>query len=197
MKRIAILDGIRTPFIKAFSDFNEVPAKELARIAAGELLQKLEFDKSMIDEVVLGTVSTTPDAPNIARVVSLMAGIPESKRAVTVSRNCASGIEAVTSACEKIMAGTDEVVLSIGAESMSNVPLMYSKKVQNFFIRMAKMSPGQKLLGFWKLKAAFFTPVVGLQQALTDPVCGLNMGLTAEFWPRISISADANKTSSP
>src|SRR5688572_14075073 len=128
-KRIAIVGGVRTPFVKAFTDFNAIPAKDLARTAASELIQRLELDPALIDEVVIGTVGATSDAPNIARVVSLLAGIPEAKRAVTVSRNCASGIESVTSAAEKIMAGADEVVLAGGTESMSNAPLQYRKSV--------------------------------------------------------------------
>ncbi|MCA9396235.1 MAG: thiolase family protein, partial [Candidatus Omnitrophica bacterium] len=180
MERIAIIDGVRTPFIKAFTDFNDVPAKSLGSAAVSELLHRLPVGADLIDEVVLGTVTTTSDAPNIARVVSLLAGIPESKRAVTVSRNCASGMEAVTTAWEKITAGTNDVVLASGVESMSNVPLLYRKEIQNFLLSMPRLSTPQKIAGFWKLKAAFFKPVIGLQKALEDPVCGLNMGQTAE-----------------
>src|SRR5688572_28897269 len=98
MKRIAIVGGVRTPFVKAFTDFNAIPAKDLSRIASSELIQRLELDPAVIDEVVIGTVGATSDAPNIARVVSLLAGVPERKRAMTVSLNCASGIYSVTTA---------------------------------------------------------------------------------------------------
>jgi len=181
MKRIAIVSGVRTPFVKAFTDFNDVPAKELARVAFSELLQRTELDPNLVDEVVLGTVATTSDAANIARVVSLLAGIPERKRAVTISRNCASGIEAVTTAYEKIVSGLDQIVLAGGTESMSNVPFTYKKTVQNFFIQSRKMTTAKKIAAIWKIKGDFFSPTVGLQEALTDPVCGLNMGQTAEL----------------
>lgn len=179
-QKIVIVSGVRTPFAKAFTDFNDVPAKELARVAFAELLQRTELDPSVVDEVILGTVATTSDAANIARVVSLLAGVPERRRAVTVSRNCASGIEAVTNAYEKIMTGLDSVILAGGAESMSNVPLTYKKSVQDFFVQSRKASLLEKAAMAWKVKKDFFSPVIGLQQALTDPVCGLNMGQTAE-----------------
>jgi acetyl-CoA acetyltransferase family protein len=113
--------------------------------------------------------------------VSLLAGVPERKRAMTVSRNCASGVEAVTTAAEKIWAGLDEVVLAGGAESMSNVPFAYRKSVQNYLTFSRKMGLAEKLLGAWKIRKDFFSPAIGLQEALTDPVCGLNMGQTAEL----------------
>lgn len=179
-KKIVIVDGVRTPFAKAFTDFNDVPAKELARVAFAELLQRTELDPSLVDEVILGAVATTSDAANIARVVSLMAGIPQRRRAVTVSRNCASGVESVTNAYEKILTGLDSVVLAGGAESMSNVPLTHKKSVQNFFVRSRKASLFEKAAMIWKIKKDFLSPVIGLEEALTDPVCGLNMGQTAE-----------------
>lgn len=178
--RIAVVDGVRTPFVKAFTLFNELPAKELARVAMSELIQRLELDPDLVDELVLGSVATTTDAPNIARVVSLLAGLPQSKRAVTVSRNCASGIEAATTAYEKIFAGQDEVVLAGGAESMSNVPLAYRKSIQNFLLGLRKLSPWERITAAWRVRFDFFRPVVGLTASLTDPVCGLSMGQTAE-----------------
>lgn len=181
MDRIVIVDGVRTPFSKAFTDFNDLPAKDLASVVVSELLHRLSINSNLIDEVIVGTVTTTSDAPNLARVVSLLAGIPESKRAVTVSRNCASGMEAITSAWEKIMVGTNEVVLIAGVESMSNVPLLYRKDIQNFLLSTPKLSLIQKMGGFWSLKSKFFQPIIGLQKALEDPVCGLNMGQTAEL----------------
>ncbi len=181
MKRIAIIDGVRTPFAKAFSVFDTIGAKDLGAIAARELIERLNFDASLIDEVVVGTVTTSGDAPNIARVVSLLAGLPEAGRAVTVSRNCASGMEALTTAFEKINAGTHKIILAGGTESMSNVPLTYSKEVQNIFMGMGRMKPHQRIAAMLKILPLLYKPVIGLQQGLTDPVCGLNMGQTAEI----------------
>ena len=178
--RIAIVDGVRTPFVKAFTAFNNLSSKELGRIAFSEVIQRTEINPNLIDEVIVGSVATTSDSANIGRVISLLAGVPQSKRAMTVSRNCASGIEAVTSAYEKIVVGADEVVLAGGAESMSSVPFTYTKKAQETFMALGKATPLQRMAALWKIKGELVKPNIGLQEALTDPVCGLNMGQTAE-----------------
>lgn len=182
MPRIAIVDGIRTPFIKAWSDFEDIPAQELGRITVRELLERTGFDANKIDEVIFGAVAQPVEATNVARVISLLAGIPKEKRAYTISRNCASGIEAVTSAAEKINAGVDEIVIAGGAESMSNIPLLYRKEAAKIFFKIAKAkTTWEKVRLFLSFKPRdLLNPQIGLQLGLTDPVCGLNMGQTAE-----------------
>lgn len=182
MPRIAIIDGIRTPFIRAWTDFEDIPAQELGRIAVRELLERTAIDVNKIDEVIFGSVAQPVEATNVARVISLLAGIPKEKRAYTISRNCASGIESVTSAAEKINAGVDEIVIAGGAESMSNIPLLYRKEAAKIFLKIAKAkTPWEKLCLFLSFRPRhLLDPQVGLQLGLTDPVCGLNMGQTAE-----------------
>ncbi len=182
MSRIAIVDGIRTPFVKAWTDFEDIPAQELGRIAVRELLERTGIDPFKIDEVIFGSVANPVEAANVARVISLLAGIPKDKRAYTISRNCASGIEAVTSAAEKINVGVDEIVIAGGAESMSNIPLLYRKEAVKIFLKIAKAkTPWEKLRWFLSFRPRhLLNPQIGLQLGLTDPVCGLNMGQTAE-----------------
>ena len=124
MDRIAIVDGVRTPFVKVYTDFNDLEAYDLGRIVTTELIQKTEIDKNLIDEVIFGCVANSSDAANMARVVLLLAGIPERKRAMTVSRNCASGIESVTSGAEKIMTGAAEVARYAAGLSDSADPII-------------------------------------------------------------------------
>lgn len=182
MQRIAIVDGIRTPFIKSWTDFEDIPAQELGRIAVRELLERTALDPAKVDEVILGCVAQPPEASNVARVVSLLAGIPKEKRAYTISRNCASGIEAVTSACEKINEGIDHIVIAGGTESMSNIPMFYRKETVKIFLKISKAkSPLERLSLLLSFRPRhFLNPEIGLQLGLTDPVCGLNMGQTAE-----------------
>lgn len=184
MSRIAIVEGIRTPFARAWTDFGDIPAQELGRMAVRELLERTAIKPDLIDEVIIGSVANPPEAANIARVISLLAGIPKEKRAYTVSRNCASGFEAVTSAAEKILTGMDEVVIAGGAESMSNIPMFYPPQTAKLFLKLAKArNPLEKISLFWELlkPSRLLKPVIGLQLGLTDPVCGLNMGQTAEI----------------
>src|SRR3989338_2819870 len=183
MSRIAIVDGIRTPFVRAWTDFWDIPAQELGRLAVRELLERSALEPKMVDELIFGSVANPPEAANIARVISLLSGIPKEKRAYTVSRNCASGFEAVTSAAEKIISGMDEIVIAGGAESMSNIPMFYPPKTAKLFLKLSKAkNPLERIFLFWELlkPSRLLKPVLGLQLGLTDPVCGLNMGQTAE-----------------
>lgn len=181
MKKIAIVNGVRTPFIKAWSQFDDISAQRLGGMCVNELLQRTEIDPDLVDEVIMGCVGQPIDAANVARVISLYAGIPKTKRAYSVNRNCASGFEAVTSAVEKISMGTDEVVIAGGAESMSNAPLVFSKSTQKLLMKLAKAKTLiQKLGVISQFRPKHFAPTAALQLALTDPSCGLNMGQTAE-----------------
>lgn len=183
MQRIAIVDGVRTPFVKAWTDFEDIPAHELGRIAARELLERTALDADKVDEVIFGCVAQPPEASNVARVIALLAGIPKEKRAYTISRNCASGIESVTSAYEKIAMGVDEVVIAGGTESMSNIPLFYRKETAKMFLKISKAkTPLERLSLLLSFRPRhFLNPEVGLQLGLTDTTCGLNMGQTAEI----------------
>lgn len=181
MERLAIIDGIRTPFIKAGTVFKDLSAVELARLAIAELAQRRSLDLNRIDHVVFGNVAQPPDAANIARVIALRAGVPERVPAVTVHRNCASGMEAITSAYEKMMADHGDVMLVGGTESMSNIPLLYRKSAVEKFAALNKAkSLFQRLGVFAQFRPSDFNPIVGVMLGLTDPVCGLNMGQTAE-----------------
>lgn len=182
MKRIAIVEGIRTPFIKAWTHFEDVPAQKLGTLCVRELLEKTEIDPHLVDEVIFGAVAQPPEASNVARVISLYAGLPKEKRAYTVSRNCASGFEAVTSAYEKIQCGLDRIVIAGGTESMSSIPLIFGKDITKILMRLNKSKTAiDKIKHILTIRPKHFKPIVGLMLGLTDPVCGLNMGQTAEI----------------
>jgi acetyl-CoA acetyltransferase family protein len=179
--RIAIVDGVRTPFCKAGTDLKNFTAQKLGALVIRELLDRSEIDGNIIDEVIMGCVGNPLDAANVGRVCSLMAGLPERTRAYTVSRNCASGFESVTSGYEKIISGFDEIVVAGGTESMSNIPLIYNRHMTKFFADLMKSKTAfRKLKTILTFRPNFLAPVIGVAQGLTDPVCGLNMGQTAE-----------------
>lgn len=181
MERIAIIDGIRTPFAKMGSVFNDLSAQELAKIATRELLERTGFDTQLIDEVIFGNVSQPPEAANISRVIALLSGIPKKVPAYTVHRNCASGLEAVTSAAMKINVGEGECFLVGGTESMSNIPFLFTKEMQEIISQFGRAkTPVEKIKTISQIRLKLLAPRIGLQLGLTDPVCGLNMGQTAE-----------------
>ena len=183
--RLVIVDGVRTPFCKMGSDFARLGADELGRIAVNALLTRTGLDPALIDEVIFGCVAQPMDAANVARVIAVRAGIPEHVPAVTVHRNCASGCEAVTLAYEKMTAGRGSIFVVGGTESMSQVPLLWQQPTAGKFAKLSKAkSFGQKLRALATFRPADLRPRVGLQLGLTDPVCGLNMGETAELLAR-------------
>ncbi len=177
-----ILGGARTPFVKAFGLFSRTPARELAAIAIREAIARSGVDPRRVDAVVVGNVAGPPDAPNIARVATLFAGLGESVPAVTVNRNCASGLEAIAQAAALIRDGEAGIVVAAGAESMSSVPFLFRDEAKEIFLaaRRAK-SAWQRLAILSKLRPRHLSPLAGLEAGLNDPCCGLSMGETAEI----------------
>jgi acetyl-CoA C-acetyltransferase/acetyl-CoA acyltransferase len=183
--RLVVVDGIRTPFAKMGTDLSRLAADELGRIAVSALLTRTGLDPALIDEVIFGCVGQPAEAANVARVIALRAGIPQHVPAFTVHRNCASGCEAFTQAYDKMVGGRGEIFIVGGTESMSQVPLLYSPSAAAKFGKLARAkSLGQRLGVLSSFRPADFKPRIGLQLGLTDPVCGLNMGETAEILAR-------------
>jgi acetyl-CoA C-acetyltransferase/acetyl-CoA acyltransferase len=185
MLDIAILEGVRTPFAKAFGPLAAVPAKELGRLATVAVLQRGGLRPEQVDQVVFGNVATPADAANIARVIALNAGIPRDRIAHTVQRNCASGLEAVTTAAQLVQLGEAQTVVAGGTESMSQIPLLYNCEATELFLRLGRAKTWrQRLAALLRFRPRHFKPVPGVQLGLTDPVSGLIMGATAELVAR-------------
>ncbi len=166
---------------KAGGVLKNVTAHDLGARIVREVILRSKIDPQKIDEVIIGNVAQPAEAANIARVIALKAGIPEHVPAFTVHRNCASGMEAMTTSASKILNDEAEIILAGGVESMSNIPLFFGKKMTALFANLAKAKTfGQKIQTILSFRPSFLTPVVGLVQGLTDPISGLIMGCTAE-----------------
>jgi acetyl-CoA acetyltransferase family protein len=182
---LVIVDGVRTPFCKMGSDLAGLAADDLGRVAVDALLTRTGFDPALVDEVIFGCVCQPPDSANVARVITLRAGLPESVPAATVHRNCASGFEAITSAAERIASGHGSIFIVGGTENMSQVPLLYSAVAAKKFSALARAkSIPAKLAAFSAFRPADFQPRIALKLGLTDPISALNMGETAEILAR-------------
>ena len=182
---LVIVDGVRTPFCKAGSELARLPADELGRIAVDALLTRTGFDPALVDEVIFGCVCQPVDAANVARVIALRAGLPETVPAATVHRNCASGFEALTTAAERLLSGHGSVFIVGGTESMSQVPLLYTEAAaRKFAVLNHARRTTAKVAALSAFRPADFTPRNALKIGLTDPVSGLNMGETAEVLAR-------------
>jgi len=178
-----VVHGARTAFTRAGTDFKDVHPAELGRIAAVEAMARSGIEPGDVDQTIFGNIATPVDAANIGRIVALRAGVPKDRPAHSVSRNCASGIESVVQAVRLIQTGEAEVVLAGGTENMSQIPFLYRDRVKDVLTKAGTAKSATKRLGAFAGMpwGQLLNPVIGLKEGLTDPVCGLNMGETAEI----------------
>ncbi|GHG62478.1 acetyl-CoA C-acyltransferase FadI [Comamonas sp. JC664] len=177
-RRVAIVRGLRTPFVKAGSVFSGLTALDLGRMVVQELVQKTDLDPNVIDQVVFGQVIPTLTAPSIAREVVIAAGLPKKIDAFTVSRACATSIQAMTTAANAIATGEADVIIAGGTESMSDAPIFTSRPLAHALVAASKgRSLPDKLKPFQRLKAKDLLPV---PPAIAEYSTGMTMGESAE-----------------
>ncbi|HEX5050259.1 MAG TPA: acetyl-CoA C-acyltransferase [Planctomycetota bacterium] len=178
---LAIVTGYRTPFCRANGALQGAAAADLATHVLREVLDRTDIRPAAIDEVILGCAGADAREANVARVAALRAGLPESTPAVTVMRNCASGMEAVLVAQQRLRAGEGEVFLVGGTESMSNFPLVMGPDLVRFFQRLGKArSAVQRVRALAGFRLRSLKPRIAIVEGLTDPITGMMMGNTAE-----------------
>lgn len=175
-QRVAIVQGIRTPFCKAGGKFKDIPADELGAIVVRELLERAPIKKEEVDELIFGNV--IPNTGNPARVIAVKGGLPVTCPAFTVSRNCASGMEAVVTATNQILVGKSKIIIAGGAESMSQYPITFPESIKPFLLALSKGKIWKALSLF---RPSMFKPQI---PELADPLCDLIMGQTAEIIAR-------------
>ncbi len=189
---VFIVDGKRTPFLKAKGKPGPFLASDLAVAAARPLLLENDFNLNALDEVIIGCVMPTADEANIARVIALRLGIPQTVPAWTVQRNCASGMQALDCAFQNIQNGKADLILAGGTEAMSRAPVLHNDLMVNWLSEfMGARSFSKKLTTFAKLRPAHLKPIIALVRGLSDPIVGLSMGQTTEeIAYRFNISRD-------
>jgi len=181
-KPIFIVDGARTPFLKSKNRPGPFAAADLATQAGRALLIRQPFRPDQLDEVILGCAAPSVDEVNIGRVAALRMGCGQKVPGWTVMRNCASGMQAVDSGINNILAGRSQLVLAGGVDALSRAPLLYAERMVHWFSDMAAArTTGQRLALFSRLPVKqLLAPVIGIMKGLTDPMVGLLMGQTAE-----------------
>ena len=189
---VYVVDGSRTPFIKARGKPGPFTASDLAVAAAGPLLTRQPFAPTELDEVILGCVMPGPNEANIGRVSALRLGCGDRVTAWTVQRNCASGLQSIDTAAQNIASGRSGLVLAGGVESMSHAPVLLGTAMVTWLASWNRARGlGARLKTLAALKPAYLRPVIALLRGLTDPVVGLSMGQTAEILAhRFNISRD-------
>jgi len=180
-RTVYLVDGGRTPFLKARNRPGPFAASDLAAAAGRAVLNRQPFEPGALDEVILGCAAPSVDEVNIGRVVALRMGCGQKVPGWTVMRNCASGMQSLDSAIANIEAGRSNLVLAGGVDALSRVPLLYSEAMTLWFAQFAAARGiGQKAAALAKFRPAFLAPVIGIMKGLTDPNVGLLMGQTAE-----------------
>lgn len=181
-RRVAIVEGRRTPFAKANTDFKRLSAIDLGKVSVRELISRTNLNVDEVDHVIYGTVIQSVQAPNIAREVSLGAGLPPSVPSFTVGRACASSSQAITSGAEQIALGMADVVIAGGAESLTDIPILFSDQMRDALVAASKArSLGDRLKAFAGIRPKDLAPI---SPAIAEPTTGLTMGESAEQMAR-------------
>jgi acetyl-CoA acyltransferase len=183
--RVAVVAGLRTPFTKQGTALKSLRTVDLATIVVKELMARSELSPREVTLCVYGQVVPSLDWLNLAREVVLRAGLPADVDAYSVSRACATSIQALTSAAEAILAGQHDVAVVGGADSMSDVPLGLSRRLAKALVEAQK----QRTIPA-KLKALaglsprdLIPPVPGFSR---EPTTGEQMGEAAEKMAKLN-----------
>jgi acetyl-CoA acyltransferase len=182
--RVAIVYGLRTPFIKSGTLFRNLSSLELGKIVTVELLNRTEIDPQDIDKVIFGTVLPSIKTSNLAREISLSSGVPVTVPAFTVTSACASATQAFTNGVESILSGDSNVVVVGGVESISDFPVLFSKSFRNMLFDSSKgKNIFQKAKPFFKMGVGDIAPDI---PAIAERSTGVSMGESAEKMARLN-----------
>ena len=177
-RRVAVVGGCRTPFCKAGTVLKDLSAVALARHVTVELVHRYDLDGGIVDEMYFGQVIGSPLAPNVAREVSLLPQFPRDIPAATVNRACASANTAIATGADQIAGGRADVVIAGGAESLSDIPIMHSRRFADILVRFSKArSLGRRVKTLAELRPKDLKPVT---PAIAEPSTGESMGESAE-----------------
>lgn len=191
--RVFIVDGARTPFLKARSEPGPFSAADLAVVAGRPLLARMPFVPTAFDEVILGCAIPGPDEANIARIIGLRLGCGKQVPAYTVQHNCGSALQALAAAAEHVQLGQADVVLAGGTEAMSRAPILWNAGMAAWLGDMWRARGVlQRARALARFRISHLRPVYSLLHGLTDPLVNLSMGQTAEVLAhRFGISREA------
>jgi len=179
---VYIVDGARTPFLKARGKPGPFTPVDLAVQCGRPLLMRQNLPPDVFDQVILGCVNVISEEMNPARVAALRLGMGTTMPAFTVQINCGSGMQSIDTAYKYIRDGSSDLILAGGAEALSHSPLMLQQKAVNWLVEFQRSkSIGAKLKVLKGFRPGDFKPVIGLEKGLTDPIVELSMGQTAEL----------------
>jgi acetyl-CoA acyltransferase len=177
-RRVAVVAGCRTPFCRSGTALKDVRAVDLARAVARELIERTNLDGPAVDAVIFGQVVPSALVPNVAREVSLLPQFPKEIPAYSLNRACASSGQAVANAHDEIASGLADVVLAGGVESLSDIPILASRRLADILVEASKAkSLAARVRAFSRIRPRDLVPV---SPAIAEPSTGETMGQSAE-----------------
>ncbi len=183
-RRVAVVGGCRTPFCKSGTVLKDVSAVDLAKHAVVELVHRTNLDGKDVDEMYFGQVVPSPLTPNVAREVSLLPQFPASIPGASLNRACASANAAIATGYDQIALGHANVVIAGGAESLSDIPILHSKRFSETLVGLSKArSASARLKLLASVRPKDLKP---LAPALAEPSTGETMGQSAEKMAKIN-----------
>jgi acetyl-CoA acyltransferase len=183
-RRVAVVAGCRTPFCKSGTELRTFSGVDLARHATVELLHRANLDGQLVEEMYFGQVVASPLAPNLAREVSLLPQFPRTIPAATVNRACSSANTAIAQAHDQIAQGNVNVVIAGGAESLSDIPVLHSRRLDDALIGLSKArSLAERLRILSQIRPRDLVPVT---PAIAEPSTGETMGESAEKMAKLN-----------
>lgn len=183
-RRVAIIAGVRTPFARAGTILKDISAIDLGKIAVRELVFRSGIEPAAVDLICFGTVVQSVLAPNIAREIALMPIFPKNVQAWTVGRACASSNQAITDAADQIALGHADIAIAGGAESLSAVPILHSRKFADALVAASKAKTlGARLGALARIRPRDLIPVT---PTISEPTTGETMGESAEKMAKLN-----------
>ncbi len=183
-RRVAIIEGFRTPFSRAFTDFAGMTAIDLAKVVLSELVNRTEIAPQEIDEIAMGVSIPKPSTTNIARIAALGIGLPKTIHAYHMQMACASSILTTSHVAMSIATGNADVGIAGGAESMSDVPITVTEPFRQIILQaQMKKTPEEQMLTIGQVKLAdMIPPPLPLEEAYTGLTMGEHTELMIKEW---------------
>lgn len=187
--RVAIVAGVRTPFVRAGALFKTISAIDLGKLCVAELIHRTNLDGKEVQALVFGTVVPSVIAPNIAREISLLPMLPKGVQAFSVGRACASANQAITDLADQIALGHIDVGIAGGSESLSNIPILHSQGMSDALVQASKAKTlGGRVKALSRIRVKDLVPIT---PAIAEPSTGESMGQSAEKMAKLNnISRD-------
>ena len=180
--RVVVVNGARTPFVRARTVFHKMSPAALGGVALRETIARSDLDPKLIEEIYFGIVSAPAEGSNTSREALFDSTLPPTVPCTTINRYCASSLEATAGITAKILSGQIDIGIAGGVESISSVRALFSQEATDYFQDLMRAkSVGAKLGMLAKFGPSYLAPHA---PGIKEPTTGLSMGQSADLMAR-------------